>query len=90
MKESTTDYVARLRSEFQADPINRRVRLPDGADGFVRSVAQSAEGETLYKVQRFDRSRFGLSCWFTADEIRMVYFTAGISPDWPTDRLGAN
>jgi hypothetical protein len=88
MRESTTDYVARLRSEFKVDPINRRVRLPDGSDGFVRSISESAEGETLYKVQRFDRSRFGLSCWFTADELRLVYFTAGISPDWPRTRSG--
>jgi hypothetical protein len=90
MRESTTDYVARLRSEFQADPINRRVRLPDGSDGLVRSVIESAESETLYKVQRFDRGRFGLSCWFTVDELRLVYFTAGISPDWPRTRSGLN
>jgi hypothetical protein len=39
-------------------------------------------------VQRFDRGRFGLSCWFTVDELRLVYFTAGISPDWPGTRPG--
>jgi hypothetical protein len=94
MKESTTDFAARLRSEFQADPIKTRVCLPDGSPATVVAFHDTDQGR-IYKVRGIHRDgRFRslglLSCWFAENELRLFYYTADIHPEWPSDRLGAN
>jgi hypothetical protein len=81
-------------AKFLDNPINRRVILPDGSLAVVKLFQDTDRGR-IYKVQglrpdgRF-RALATLSCWFTADELRLVYYTAFISPDWLCTRLGAN
>jgi hypothetical protein len=94
MRDYTTDFAARLRSEFQADPIKKRVCLPDGSLAVVVAFHDTDQG-CSYKVRGIHRDgRFRslglLSCWFTADELRLVYYSAGIHPDWSADRREAN
>ncbi len=75
-----------LRAEFQADPIKSRVCLPDGSLAVVVAFHDTDQGR-IYKVRgvhrdgRF-RSLGSLSCWFAEDELRLFYYSAGISPDW--------
>jgi hypothetical protein len=81
-------------AKFLDNPINRRVILPDGSLAVVKLFQDTDRGR-IYKVQglrpdgRF-RALGTLSCWFTADELRLVYYTAFISPDWPRTRPGLN
>jgi hypothetical protein len=79
-------------AKFLDNPINRRVILPDGSLAVVKLFQDTDRGR-IYKVQglrpdgRF-RALGTLSCWFTADELRLVYYTAFISPDWSRTRSG--
>jgi hypothetical protein len=81
-------------AKFLDNPINRRVILPDGSLAVVKLFQDTDRGR-IYKVQglrsdgRF-RALGTLSCWFTAHELRLVYYTAFISPDWPRTRPGLN
>jgi hypothetical protein len=90
MRDYTTDFAARLRSEFEANPIKTRVCLPDGSLGVVVAFHDSDQGR-LHKVRGIHRNgRFRalglLSCWFTAHELRLVYYTADIRPDRIAER----
>jgi hypothetical protein len=94
MKESTTDFAARLRSEFEANPIKTRVCLPDGSPATVVAFHETDQGR-VYKVRGIHRDgRFRslglLSCWFAENELRLFYYTADIHPDWSPDRPGLN
>jgi hypothetical protein len=93
-RHCTTVLPRNLRAEFQANPINHRVILPDGSLAVVKLFHDTDQGR-IYKVQglhpngRF-RALGTLSCWYMSDELRLVYYTAGISPDWPRTRPGLN
>ncbi len=69
-------------ADFQDDPINSRVILPDGSLAVVRRVLETDEGR-VYRVQgvhqngRF-RALESISSWFRADELRLVYYTASV------------
>jgi hypothetical protein len=81
-KDDSTSFEEQLRQEFQSNPINMRVVLPDGYLGIVRQVQSGASGLS-YKVQGVDQNgRFralpGISCWYSADELRLFYFTASV------------
>jgi hypothetical protein len=79
-------------AKFLDNPINRRVILPDGSLAVVKLFEDTDRGR-IYKVQglrpdgRF-RALGTLSCWFTAHELRLVYFTASITNDWPRTCVG--
>jgi hypothetical protein len=82
-KDSSTSFVERLRAEFHSNPINMRVVLPDGSMAIVRRVQNGASG-LLYKVQGVGQDgRFyaldGVSCWYSADELRLAYWTAEVA-----------
>ncbi len=69
-------------ADFQDDPINSRVILPDGSLAVVRRVLDTDEGR-VFRVQGVHRNgRFraleSISSWFRADELRLVYYTASI------------
>lgn len=75
-----------FRTEFYNDPVGFRVLLPDRTLGVVKRVQDTDQGR-IYKVQGIHQNgRFralnNLSSWFTGDELRIVYYTAGINPDW--------
>ncbi len=82
MYQGSTSFVDELRNEFLSNPINMRVVLPDGSLAVVRRVIETDTGK-LYRVQgvhqngRF-RALEGISCWYSADELRLFYFTASI------------
>lgn len=83
---SSTSFEDRLRSQFHSNPVNMRVVLPDGSLAIVRRVECTASGKS-YKVQGVGedgkfRALVGVSCWYSADELRLPYWTASINPDW--------
>ncbi len=89
-RHCSTTAARNLRAEFEANPIKTRVCLPDGSLGVVVAFQDSDQGR-LHKVRGIHRNgRFRalglLSCWFTAHELRLVYFTADIRPDWIAER----
>jgi hypothetical protein len=69
-------------ADFHDDPINSRVILPDGSLAVVRCFLDTNECR-VYRVQgvhpngRF-RALESISCWFRADELRLIYYTASI------------
>lgn len=82
MDKSSSSFVDRLRSEFAINPINMRVVLPDGSMAIVRRVDHGASG-LVYKVQGVEQNgRFraldGVSCWYSADELRLPYWAAWV------------
>jgi len=83
MHNDSSSYLAQLRQEFQTNPINMRVLLPDGSMAIVRRVQNGASG-LLYKVQGVGQDgRFyaldGVSCWYSADELRLAYWSAEVA-----------
>ncbi len=82
MNNGSTSFEARLRHNFQSNPVGCRVMLPDGSLAVVR-CAQDTDTGRSYKVQgihlngRF-RALLGLSCWYSGHELRLPYFTASI------------
>jgi hypothetical protein len=81
-------------AKFLDNPINRRVILPDGSLAVVKLFEDTDRGR-IYKVQglrpdgRF-RPLGTLSCWFTAHELRIVYYTASINPEYLDDQAQAD
>jgi hypothetical protein len=81
-------------AKFLDNPINRRVILPDGSLAVVKLFQDTDRGR-IYKVQglrpdgRF-RALGTLSCWFTAHELRIVYYTASINPKYLDDQAQAD
>jgi hypothetical protein len=79
-------------AKFLDNPINRRVILPDGSLAVVKLFQDTDRGR-IYKVQglrpdgRF-RALGALSCWFSADELRLVYYTACITNACPRTCVG--
>jgi hypothetical protein len=79
-KNGSTSFVDRLRADFHNNPINMRVVLPDGSLAVVKRVHET-DGGRVYKVQgihpngRF-RALQGVSCWYSADELQLHYYTA--------------
>lgn len=72
--------------EFHQDPINSRVLLPDGTLAVVKAFQDTDQGR-IYKVQGIHRNgRFrkldSISCWFSANELRLFFYSASIHPDW--------
>ncbi len=73
-------------ADFHENPINRRVILPDGSLAVVRRFLD-VDDVRVFRVQGIHRNgRFrrleSLSCWFRADELRMVYYSASINSEW--------
>jgi len=83
MNNGSTSFVERLRSKFLSNPVNMWVVLPDGSLAVVKSVSEANDGK-LYKVAgihpngRF-RALAGISCWYSADELRLRYWSASVS-----------
>jgi hypothetical protein len=81
-------------AKFLDNPINRRVILPDGSLAVVK-LFQDTDRCRIYKVQglrpdgRF-RALGTLSCWFTADELRIAYYSASINPEYLDDQAQAD
>lgn len=83
---SSTVYGRTAVDKFLDNPINCRVVLPDGSLGMVRQVQDTDQGR-FYKVQGIDsdghfRAYQSISCWFSVDELRLVYFSVGLHQDW--------
>lgn len=73
--------------EFRQNPLNFRVLLPDGSLAVVREFIDD-DGQRLHRVQgitrrgRFCKLPRGVCRWYTAAELRLVYYMAGINPAW--------
>ncbi len=73
-------------ADFHDNPTNCRVILPDGSLAVVRRFLD-VDDVRVFRVQGIHRNgRFrrleSASCWFRADELRMVYYSASINSEW--------
>lgn len=84
--KSSTSYENRLVSDFLENPTGYRVELPNGSLAVVREFVN--DDEPLCRVQgvgrtgRFCKLPKGVPRWYKSHELKLVYFSAGINPDW--------
>jgi hypothetical protein len=85
--KSSTSYENRLVSDFLENPTGYRVELPNGSLAVVREVMGNGD-ESLCRIQgvrsngRFCKLPKGVHRWYSPKELKLVYFSVGINPDW--------
>ena len=86
MKDSTS-FESRLRFEFSENPVGQRVELPCGSLAVVKAFVDD-DYQRLHRVVGItSRGRLcklppGTHHWYPAAELKLVYYTASVKPDF--------
>ncbi len=87
LTDDTTAFLRRLRNDFHNNPVGRRVWLPDGSLAVVKQFIDD-DGQRLHRVVgitptgRLCKLPPGTPRWHSIDDLKLVYYTASINPEY--------